>query len=153
MLPQAVADKIIDTFQAEMFANSKEILEKVEPILKAFGKKEENNTIDSLLTKSMKNENAVLGIENVLNALQEGRIMKLVLLKDYRQAGLACGQCGYLTVQKIASCPYCKGKTENVQYIADFAAQKAVEQGAFVEVISDNEKFREAGGIGAFLRF
>jgi peptide chain release factor subunit 1 len=153
MLPQAVADKIIGTYQAEMISNSKEILAKVEPILKAFGKKEEDDTIDSLLTKAMKNENAVLGIENVLNALQEGRIMKLVLLKDYKQSGLSCIKCGYLTVQNIASCPYCKGETEKVNYIVDFAAQKAIEQGSFVEVVSDNKKFREAGSIGAFLRF
>ena len=153
MLPQAVADKIIDTFQAEMFANSKEILEKVEPILKAFGKKEEAGTLDSLLTMSMKNENAVLGIENVLNALQEGRILKLVLLKDYKQSGLSCSKCGNMTVQNISSCPYCKGEMEKVNYIVDSIAQKAVEQGAFVEVVSENKKFLEAGSIGAFLRF
>ena len=153
MLPQAVADKIIDTFQAEMFANSKEILEKVEPILKAFGKKEEAGTLDSLLTMSMKNENAVLGIENVLNALQEGRILKLVLLKDYKQSGLSCNKCGNMTVQNISSCPYCKGEMEKVNYIVDSIAQKAVEQGAFVEVVSENKKFLEAGSIGAFLRF
>jgi peptide chain release factor subunit 1 len=153
MLPQAVADKIIDTFQAEMFANSKDILEKVEPILRAFGEKEEAETIDSLLTMAMKNENAVLGIENVLNALQEGRIMKLVLLKDYKQSGLSCSKCGNMTVQNISSCPYCKGEMEKVNYIAGFVAQKAVEQGAFVEVVSQNRKFLEAGSIGAFLRF
>ena len=153
MLPQAVADKVIDTFQAEMFANSKEILGKVEPILGAFAKKEEAGTIDSLLTKAMKNENAVLGIENVLNALQEGRIMKLVFVKDFKQSGLSCSKCGNMTVQNIAACPYCKGEMEKVNYIVDFIAQKAVEQGAFVEVVSGDEKFREAGQIGAFLRF
>ena len=55
----------------------------------------------------MKNENAVLGIENVLNALQEGRVMKLIVLQDFEQSGLSCKKCNYLSVQDIASCPFC----------------------------------------------
>ena len=101
MLPQTTADKIIGTFQAEMFANSKEILEKVEPVLRSFEEKEEAETIDDLITRAMKNENAVIGIENVLNALQEGRIMKLVVLEDYKNSGLSCVNCGNLTIQDL----------------------------------------------------
>ncbi len=153
MLPQTIATKIIGSFQAEMFANSKEILEKVEPVLLTFEDKKEAETIDDLLTKAMKNENAVVGIENVLNALQEGRVMRLVLLKDYKNTGLSCMNCGHLATQELAACPYCKSKLQKVNYIVDLAAQKAVEQGAMVEVVSKNKKLAEAGNIGAFLRF
>jgi hypothetical protein len=41
----------------------------------------------------------------------------------------------------------------HAKYLADLVAQKAVEQGAFIEVASENRKLREAGSIGAFLRF
>lgn len=153
MLPQVVADKIIGTFQAEMFANIKEILDKVEPILKASEEEKEAETIDDLHTKAMKNENAVLGIENVLNAIQEGRIMRLIFTKDFKNSGLACKNCGYLTIQNVTNCPYCKGKIQKVKYIVDLIAQKAVEQGAIVEVASENSKLKESGSIGAFLRF
>jgi len=153
MLPQTVADKIIGTFQAEMFANSKEILKKVQPILRAFEDKKEAETIDDLHTKAMKNENAVLGIENVLNALQEGRIMRLIFLKDFKHSGLVCKNCGHLTVQNVINCPYCKGDIKKVKYIVDLIAQKAVEQGAIVEISSENSKLKESGNIGAFLRF
>jgi peptide chain release factor subunit 1 len=153
MLPPSIAAKITGTFQAEMFANSKEILEKVEPVLRSFEEKEEVETIDALLTKAMKNENAVIGIENVLNAMQEGRIMKLIILKNYKTAGLSCINCGNLAIQELTSCPYCKGEMQKVNSIADLVAQKAVEQGAMVEVVSGNKKLEESGSIGAFLRF
>jgi peptide chain release factor subunit 1 len=153
MLPQALSERVIGTFQAEMFAKSKEILGKADPILNAYERNKEAETVDELLTKAMKNENAVIGIENVLNALQEGRIMKLIMLKDFKQAGLACSKCESLTIQDIASCPYCKGKMEKAQYIVDLLAQKAVQQGAIVDVLSDNRKLAEAGKIGALLRF
>src|SRR4030043_1725508 len=109
MLSQGIAEKVIGTFQAEMFANSKEILKNAEPLLQAYEKKKETEDIEELLTKAMKNENAVLGIENVLNALQEGRVMKLLVLQDFKQSGLSCKQCSYLSVQDISSCPFCKG--------------------------------------------
>lgn len=153
MLPQTVADKVIGTFQAEMYAKSNEILEKAQPVLQAFEKKKEAETVDKLLTGALKNENGVIGIEDVLNALQEGRIMRLVFLKDYRQSGLICRNCGYLTVQHISICPYCKDEMQKVNYIVDLAAQKAVEHGAFVEIISENKKLQDSGSIGAFLRF
>ncbi len=153
MLPQAIAEKIIGTFHAEMFANNKEIMEKVEPILSAAEREKEEREIEELITKAMKNENAVIGLEDVLNALQEGRIMKLIFHKDYKQNGYSCKNCGYMTIQKIINCPYCKGELEDVNYIVDFIAQKAVEQGALIEVVSENRKLREVGHIGAFLRF
>ncbi len=153
MLPQGIADKVIGTFQAEMFANTKEIMKKVEPLLQAYEKKKETEDIDELLTKAMKNENAVVGIENVMNALQEGRVMKLIVLKDLAQAGISCTQCGYLSIQNVPSCPFCGGAIQREKHLVDLVAQRAVEQGAFVEVASENGTFREAGGIGAFLRF
>jgi peptide chain release factor subunit 1 len=153
MLPQAISDRIMGTFQAEMIATGKEILEKTEPIVQAYERQKEEDDIDDLLTKAMKNENAVLGIENVLNALQEGRVMKLVFLKGYKHSGISCRQCGYLTVQDASSCPFCKGEMQEARYIVDLIAQKAVEQGALIEVAHDNIKLRESGSIGAFLRF
>jgi len=153
MLPQKSAKKVIGTFQAEMFANSKEILKKAEPILRAFERKNDEKTVDDLFTRAMKNENAVIGIEDVLHTLQEGRIMRLLFLKDFKQSGLTCENCGFLTVQAVSSCPYCKGKIKKVNYIVDLLAQKAVEQGARIEVLADSEKLRDAGKIGAFLRF
>jgi len=153
MLPQATAEKVIGTFQAEMFANGNEILKKAEHLLQAYEKKNETEDIDALITTAMKNEHAVLGIENVLSALQEGRIRKLIMLKEYKQSGVSCAKCGYLTVQVISACPYCKGDMQNAHYMVDMIAQKAVEQGAFVEVASENKKLQDAGGIGAFLRF
>ena len=153
MLPQDIAEKVIGTFQAGMSANGNEIMRKAEPIFQEYEKQRENEDIEELLTKVMKKKNAVLGVDNVLNALQEGRIMKLFLMKDFKQSGLSCEQCGYLSAQKISPCPFCGGNMQKERYLIDLIAQKTVEQGAFVEVVSDNRKLRDAGNIGAFLRF
>ncbi len=153
MLPSSTADKLIGTFQADIQSGTKEILQKVESILQEVERKKEDKDVDELLTKALKNENAVIGIEDVLHALQEGRIMKLIIHKDFRHSGKVCKECGYLTIQSMGSCPYCKGEIKDVNYIVDHIAQKSIEQGAFIEIVSSNKKLQEAGNIGAFLRF
>ena len=153
MIPRSVSDIIIGVFQADMHAGSKEVLEKAEPILQGFEKKKEQDDVEQLLTRARKNENAVIGIEDVLNALQEGRIMKLFFLKDFNRSGLSCAQCEHVTTQKIKVCPYCNGGMRKVNHIVDLIAQKAIEHGAFIEVLSENKKLKRAGNIGAFLRY
>ncbi|MEW6003327.1 MAG: hypothetical protein AB1638_11890 [Nitrospirota bacterium] len=153
MLHKTLLDKVIGTVKVEMFAKKDEVLKKVEPVVNAFEKEEEENTVETLIARAMKNENAVLGLADVLNALREQKVMKLVFIKDFKSTGYTCRRCSSLSAQKIESCPYCKGEMETVDYMVDLAGQIAIQQGALVEVMQDNKKLKEAGGIGAFLRF
>lgn len=153
MLHKTVLDKIIGNVKIEMFAKSDEVLSKVEPILSSYEKNKEEETIKQLISKAMKNESAALGIENVLNAIQEQRVMKLILASSFKQNGYNCKTCGFLTTQIINSCPYCKGAFEEVDNMVDLAAQKSIQQGALIEVVTENKSLLDAGGIGAFLRF
>ena len=153
MLPKTILDKVIGTVKIEMVAKSPEVLAKAEPLVLEYEKNKEKETVEALITGTMKNKSAVLGLEDVLHALQQQRVMKLVFLKDLKTSGYSCNSCGFLTVQKVDVCPYCKGGMEMVDYIVDLAGEKAIGQGALVDVLSDDKKLREAGGIGAFLRF
>jgi len=153
ILHKTVLDKVVGTVKIEMFAKSSEVLARVEPILFEYEKNKEKETVEKLITGAMKNKDAVLGLENVLNALQEQRVWKVVFVKDFRTSGYSCASCGFLTIQKVYPCPYCKGGMEIVDYIVDLAGEKAIGQGALVEVIAENKKLQDAGGIGAFLRF
>jgi peptide chain release factor subunit 1 len=152
-LTKEMSDKLIGTFNVDMDVNSNEVLSKVQSIIERFENKEKNISVDLLLTKALKNENAVLGIDDVLAALREGRVRKLLFIKDHKASGYSCQACGFLTSQKIEKCPYCSAAMQKVDYIIDLAAQKAIDQGASCEVVYDNEKFEKAGSIGALLRY
>jgi len=153
MLPKAILDKVIGTVKIEMVAKSPEVLAKVEPVVAEYEKNRERETIDALITGAMKSKNAVLGLEDVLNALQQQRVMKLIFLKDFKTSGYSCDSCGFLTVQKVDNCPYCKSAMEMVDHIVELAGGKAIGQGALIDVLADDKKLKEAGGIGALLRF
>lgn len=153
MLPVNIVNKVIGTFHTEMFAKNDTIISKVENLIRSFEKQKKDETVDGLITQAMKGESAVLGLESVLGALRNGNVMKLVFIHDLKSDGQACNKCGFFTIQDIKQCPYCKGGMEKVNYIVDMAAQKAVEQGSIIEVVAENRKLSESGGIGAFLRF
>jgi len=153
MLHKTILDKVIGSVKVEMFAKSTEVLAKVEPIVFDYEKNEEKEMVEKLFTGAMKKKDAVLGVEDVLHALQEQRVWKLIFVKDLKTSGYSCKSCGFLTVQKADPCPYCKGEMEIVDYLIGLAGEKAITQGALVEILADNKKLIEAGGIGAFLRF
>lgn len=153
MLHKTILDKIIGSIKIEMFANSSEVMSKVEPVVFDYERKKENETIEALITGVMKNKDAVIGLEDVLHALQEQRVMKLIFIKDFKKSGYSCSSCGFLTTQKVNRCPYCRGKMDRVDYLIGLAGEKAIAQGALVEIVTDNKKLIEAGRIGAFLRF
>lgn len=135
------------------FARPDEVLNKVGPVVLNFEKMKEGETVESLFTRAMKNNNAVLGLKNVLNALQEQRVMKLVFIKDYRASGYSHRSCGYLSVQRVEHCPYCGGEIDTVDYIVDLAGEMTIQQSDVVEAVTENKKLSDTGGIGAFLRF
>ena len=153
MLSPAVGGKIVGSFQSEMLASSDEILAKAEAVIGTVEKKKKEETVERLIVQAMKNNNAVLGLENVLYALHEGKVMKLVFLRDYNPAGYSCKKCGSLGAQDTQWCAYCRGELDATDFIIDAAAQKAVEQGATVEVVAEDKRLADAGGVGAFLRF
>ena len=153
LFTKQMSDKIIGTFNINMVANINEVMSKVQTVLEKYENEEKNLLVDEMVTKAMKKENAVLGLDNVLSALREGRVMRLLYIKDYKDSGYVCGECGFLTSQKTDKCPFCKEEMKKVDYIVDYAAQKAVELGATVEVVSENKELKEAGSIGAILRY
>lgn len=153
LLHKTVLDKLIGIVKIEMFAKPDEVMRRIEPVINEYEKKKEELIIETLIANALKKENAVLGLADVLSSLQEQRVMKLVVLSDFKESGYACGPCGFLSLQQIDNCPLCSGKTEYVDHMAELSGELAVQQGAIVKIVADNRRLSEAGGIGAFLRF
>jgi peptide chain release factor subunit 1 len=155
ILSPSIKEKLYGEFNAELEISPAEVLKKVSPLLEEYERQKERKILDILITKVLKGDAAVVGIEDTLNAVIEGRVHTLVLDRDYRSKGYKCEDCGFITVQEIQKCPYCSSsRIEIVEYLVDLIVQKAMEQGAKVEVIAyENGVIREKGGIGAILRY
>ncbi|GMT47817.1 MAG: hypothetical protein IEMM0007_1383 [bacterium] len=154
MLPETVRTRIKGQFAAEMFLKPDEVLKRAEPLLSVYEAEKEKKIVDELITRAMKGNQAVLGIEDVIGAAMEGKIHKLVFVKDYEASGFKCVNCGLLSVRNIPKCPYCGNDMEPIEYMVELVVQRAVEQGATVEVLAyETASLKEKGNIGAILRF
>lgn len=153
LLSKSAAEKVKGIFHADMSESATGVLRRAEPVIRAFEKELEEQTVNKIVSRGMKSEKAVLGLDGVLKSLQEGRVLKLVMERDYSSHGYQCSSCGALWGATAAVCPYCGGEAKEVRYLVDLAAQKAIEQGAPVEMVSKDAGLQRSGRIGAFLRY
>ncbi|MEC4684530.1 MAG: hypothetical protein VST71_02195 [Nitrospirota bacterium] len=154
MLPETVRNRIKGQFTVEMFLKPDEVLKRAEPLLSVYEAAKEKKIVDELITRTLKGNQAVLGLADVIGAVMEGRVHKLVFVKDYTDSGFKCVNCGLLSVQNISKCPYCGSEMEPIEYMVELVVQRAVEQGATVEVLAyETASIKEKGNIGAILRF
>jgi peptide chain release factor subunit 1 len=151
-LPKAVREKVIGAFAAGMYETSAEILRKAEPVLREHNGKMDASRVDELLARTLKNEQAVVGLEDVVLMLEEGRVMELVIDADYGEKGFVCSNCRKLSAEPGA-CRFCGGPARDIGYMGDLVMQKTVEKGGRVNVVGGNDKLKGAGGIGALLRY
>jgi peptide chain release factor subunit 1 len=153
LLAKDVTENVIGAFHADMYENAAGVLRRAESVIRTFEKKLEEQTVSEIVSRGMKSEKAVLGLDGVLKSLQEGRILRLVMERDYASHGYQCSSCGALWSTTETACPYCGGEAKEVRYLVDLAAQKAIEQGAPVEMVSKDAGLQRSGRIGAFLRY
>lgn len=152
-LPSPLRSKIGGTFSAGMYEPGDQVLSRLEPLLSEHEGKKDEGLVDELITRAFKNKQAVLGVDDVLTMLQEGRVMTLVVDSDYTQRGYICTNCKALFSSRPERCRYCQGRPEEVDHMADFIMQKTVELGGDVDVVPGNDKLKNAGKIGALLRY
>ncbi len=153
MLPQPLTAKIAGTFTADMHAGNDEILEKSLWIIKDAEKTIEMNLVDELITRASKNGTAALGLDDVLSQMQSGNIHHLIYIEGFNASGLKCVSCNFLTVHDLKTCPYCGTPFEKIGHLIEYAIQRVIDQGAEISAITESEKLKGAGSIGALLRY
>jgi len=67
--------------------------------------------------------------------------------------GYVCEKCNFMTVKEQPSCPYCEGKLIYYNDITDEIIETALNQGCELLGISENQKLKDVGSIGAILSF
>jgi peptide subunit release factor 1 (eRF1) len=96
---------------------------------------------------------AAVGLSDTLAALQEHRAGILLVSAGYEASGYRCQHCRYLMLIERDECPLCGGDVQHVDDLVDTMTHRALEQAVEVEIVRDNAKLDEAGGVGALLRY
>lgn len=96
----------------------------------------------------------VTGMEDTLSALEANRAEVLVVARDLRAAGVRCERCGHRApADPDRPCEVCGGPVAEVPDLVEEAVEAALRQRSRVETVSDGDRLREVGGVGALLRF
>jgi hypothetical protein len=151
-LPGPSGPVIAGTFKIEMFADDNAVLQAAlqaaEAAERAAEEREVNELFDRLTAGS------VVGVEDTLAALSEGRAYRLFLSDTFQRDGALCRTCGRL-VTNVERCPRCGQTVEPVEDLRERVTEQALAQRAVIEVVTGAaaERLNEAGGIGAWTRW
>ncbi|ACG75642.1 hypothetical protein AnaeK_4439 [Anaeromyxobacter sp. K] len=113
----------------------------------------ERRVIEALVGEALRGGLGVVGPEDVVQAVNEGRVHRLVLEEDFQRAGWQCDRCTALGASHGADlCPYCGGDLHTVQQLGEALVARALAGGGEVEVVAHANRLHGYRGVGAFLR-
>lgn len=153
LLPKSFQSLIVGTFPMNIGAHSSEVLTKAMQIGQEADVKRDNDMINNLITASAKGADAVIGLDDTLDASNDDRITTLVLLQGYQQPAYRCKECAHLTPKPHRTCTTCGGQMVQIPDVIDVVVSRTLRKGGTVEVIRANKELDQAGKIGAFLRY
>lgn len=154
VLHNYLKNKLAGKFYTELFAPVQKFLDQSLKIEEKTEREKEKELVDKLVNTLGRKNKGVIGLENTLLAVQEGKALILLINSDFKKTGSRCKECNYLDInpdQKI--CSYCKGKMEKVDDIAGRLAEIALDKNVRLEFVKNNPDLKKIGGIGALLRF
>lgn len=152
-LPKSWQSLVVGEFPMSMTAGYTEVLEKATEEALASRKKRNQVLVEQAVTLAAKGSHGVIGLNDTLGAIREGRVKTLLVMQDFEQEGFQCNGCGYLSTQALEKCPFCGGTFERIRTAVEGAIQEALRNSAKVKVISESEPLEKAGSIAAIMRY
>lgn len=153
-LPKRLQQMIIGTISVPLDSNHERLSSELRAVQEKAEHEDEARIVESMITTAMKGDRAVLGISETLAAIQEQRVYRLVVARDYRIEGKECESCLVLTADGLEKCSFCGGNLLPAPDLINRASRRVLDQAGKVQMVSGEAADKLAGiGIGAILRF
>lgn len=161
ILPKGVLARVVARVRAPVTAKPKELLEAVTPVLRELDANREKELVSECITAARKAQSespkAVLGLDAVLHAVNQGRVYQILVPVGFSAPGWHCAGCDVLLDHAPTEqvCPYCSGSLSAMDDVVWAACDRVLALGGKVEEIGADgakETLRKDGPLGAFLR-
>jgi stalled ribosome rescue protein Dom34 len=155
LLPKRLGGKLVETVGMRVGASQKEVLNKILKVQQEMERKQESRLVDGVLAELRDGGKAVGQFASVLDAINQGRVWKLIYAKGLTKAGGECSDCGAYSPHEVGPCVYCGGEVQPLGQCVDRLSQSVIEMGGQVEVVAGAaaDKLKGQGSIAALLRY
>lgn len=164
--PKAVRERFLATLGPEARAmiaqlslpreaSPEDLKEASTQAIQAHERAREEKLVDALLHRSTTSERAGVGLAATLQALQEGRVERVIVNRRLNAPLKECAACGHIYPPDGEACPRCSSEEHRETTLRAILPLLAHRHGAEVEVIRAPaaERLAPHGGIGALWRY
>lgn len=152
MLPKQLLSCLVGAFPMDIETGENEVRRYALQQLREVNAERENRLVDRLVDLSAMGGNAVVGLDDTLQAVSDKRVENLIISDGFRAPGYVHEPSGFV-VANLARSPLDVSELAEVADVVDAAVAQTVSQGGHVEIIAENPNLEAAGRIGAILRF
>jgi peptide chain release factor subunit 1 len=153
-LPGKMAERVIGILDVSIEIPPHSLLARGEEIAIAHEREEDSRAIEELRRAIFKDEMAAVGINEVRDALVQGRVEKLLVSKDLSIPGWICENCKgiHMGAPPEGSCPDCDGPISGAELVNELA-EMVQRTDAEMEFVAASPFLESIGGLGATLRY
>ena len=152
LLPKSWHSLVMGTFPMSMTASLNEVRNRALELGMHAENEREKRLVARVIDNAAKGSGGVIGLENTLKALNEGRIQTLVVSDGFRKNAYRCKGTGWITTTPEAECTG-EDDVETIYDVVDFAINQVMRSGGEVDVVMDSDNLQKHGSIGAILRY
>ncbi len=154
-LPRGLRSRVSGTFACELFASDRAVLKRVRKLMEAAERDAEATLVGHLVDAAKSRGLAVIGWEQTLPAVVEGRVHKLVLVDRLRKRGRSCPGGHMAAGRGPLLCSLCQEPVGASRDLIEAAVGAALDTQASVEMVRGQaaRRLRNEGGICAILRY
>lgn len=152
-LPKSWQTLVVGDFPISMTVSHAEVLERAMEVGRKAESRREAQLAAAIVTNAAKGRGGVVGLEETLRAIHEGRLLTLMIRDGFRAPGSRCKSCGFISAERFESCPYCGGEPEEIQDAVDLGVRKMMQAGGEVEVLPRDQESGDFDQIGGLLRY
>lgn len=150
MLPKHINDRVIEVIDIDI-DDENDLLKSSIQIVSEKEKQKSYDAVKQLKTEILKDGLAVYGVDETIEAVQNGQVELLIIQKDFKPRGWICEHCQLVKEGIQKKCPYCDSDTSEVDVLEEII-EFAKRTDAQVE-FTDDEEIRDLGHVGGILRF
>lgn len=154
LLPRELDALVVGTATHAMPRRPEDLIEDASRLVSDWEAEHERRILAELNERWKQDHRVANGATEVLDALQQGRAVQVLLGTRRDIPGARCTDCGYRFGAPVAVCPYCQGSCRAVNAVQDImrlAMRHRVDVHRF-HVDAQGDPLGQAGGVAALIR-